>query len=136
MIRRIHSTALAAMKCWGLTAACALLHPALASANPNAPVIWYDGQMSNGVRCIQQVFVNCAGHDMPIDGTYGPVTRQAVIDIQRLFHLREDGEVGPDTGEAIRFVGGNCMVPEFGSLPYWDVILADQGCNNDVPTHN
>ena len=117
-----------------LIGACALLGPSSATANPNAPIIHYDGQVSHGVWCIQKVFALCAGHPMEADSTYGPVTREAVIDIQRLFKLAEDGDVGPDTGEAIRFVGNNCMLPEFGRSPLWDVILAPTGCNNDVPT--
>jgi peptidoglycan hydrolase-like protein with peptidoglycan-binding domain len=136
MIRRLDTITLTSLNCLALVAACALLRPSSASANPNAPVIWYDGQTSHAVWCIQMVFKNCAGHDMPADSEYGPITRQAVIDIQRLFHLAEDGEVGRDTGEAIRYVGNNCMLPEFGRSPYWDVILSPEGCDNDVPTQH
>lgn len=118
-----------------LVGACALLGPTSAIANPSAPIIHYDGQVSHGVWCIQKVFDICAGHPMAADSTYGPITRQAVIDIQRLFHLVEDGDVGPDTGDAIRFVGNNCLLPEFGRSPFWDVILAPEGCNDAVPTH-
>jgi hypothetical protein len=134
MIRRRNSTMLTCIKCLALIGACALLRPTSATANPNAPVIWYDGQISHGVWCIQRVFSLCADHPMDADSTYGPITRKAVLDIQHLFKLAEDGEVGPITGEMIRYVGNNCMIPEFGRRPLWDAILAPEGCNDDVPT--
>jgi len=108
--RRMLGGAILAM----LLSAGALSTPNTASANtdPNTPIIRYDGQRGQNVWCIQFILKNFAGHpNITIDSTYGPETRQGVIDVQRFFGLPLDGEVGPRTGEAFKFIINNAAGP-------------------------
>src|SRR5688572_14566123 len=93
----------------GVVAAAALMPAAESAANtdPRTPWIYYDGQTGPAVDCVQVVLIFCAGQQISFDGKYGPQTRQAVINLQRLFNLQMDGVVGPATGEALKFVGNS-----------------------------
>lgn len=111
-------------------AAAALLTPAESLANPNAPYIYFDGQTGRAVQCVQYILRMCTGHDLVLDGIYGPQTRQAVLDLQRFFGLRADGVVGPLTGDALKLVGTSCNIPGLGPWDQWDWM----GCEAVVPT--
>jgi cell wall-associated NlpC family hydrolase len=64
------------------------------------------GCMGNGVREVQTGF-NKLGSALRVDGRFGPLTEQAVLQFQRGQGLEEDGIVGPKTWEAlIRVVNG------------------------------
>jgi peptidoglycan hydrolase-like protein with peptidoglycan-binding domain len=117
---------------YGLAAAIGLVAPSESSANPNPRTqwIWYDGQTGHAVTCVQEVLAYCTGHQMPMDGVYGPITRAAVYDLQRFFNLVQDGVVGPETGEALKYVGEHCVFPMVGLFDYWNY----RGCQPVVPT--
>lgn len=109
----------------------AVLAPAESFANPHAPNIWYDGQESQGVRCVQEILAFCAGHThLTMDGKYGPQTRQAVLALQQFFRLRMDGVVGPLTGDALKVVGQRCNAVYVGRYDMW----AHGQCEHHVPT--
>lgn len=79
--------------------------PARANPDPSTPIIRYDGQQGHAVWCIQFVLINFANQTyIKPDSTYGPQTRQGVINVQRVFGLPLDGEVGPRTGEVLKFL--------------------------------
>lgn len=62
-----------------------------------------DGELlckGDGVREIQNG-LNLCGYDVDIDGEFGPLTEEAVIDFQRDHDLKADGIVGPDTWAAL-----------------------------------
>lgn len=56
------------------------------------------------MRYLQQVIHDKAGGNIKVDGDFGPATEKRVKDVQRVFHLREDGVVGKNTWGAIDFL--------------------------------
>lgn len=84
------------------TLAALVVAPATAQANPESDPIRYDGQRGQSVWCVQEGLRRYAGFTGAVDGVYGPQTRQAVINLQKVFGLQADGIVGQRTGEAIR----------------------------------
>ena len=51
------------------------------------------------------------GHDLTIDGRFGPQTRQAVVQYQRRNGLRSDGVVGPRTWDVLTDSGNTEVTP-------------------------
>jgi peptidoglycan hydrolase-like protein with peptidoglycan-binding domain len=60
------------------------------------------GSTGADVRRLQRIFtmMKLMGH-ADIDGTFGPVTRQRVVDFQSAASLAVDGKVGPETWGAL-----------------------------------
>ncbi len=72
----------------------------------------------NDVIVLQKVLASCEYLDMPIDpatkrhvlfGTYGELTKQAVIKMQKKNGLKSDGIVGPDTWKAFPLPWNNVL---------------------------
>lgn len=61
------------------------------------------GQVGENVRKIQQYLVWC-GYTLVKDGSFGPKTHKAVIEMQRECKVRTDGDVGPITTKAFKKV--------------------------------
>lgn len=68
-----------------------------ADASKSAPYL-KEGSKGFGVRCVQYASFTTA------DGDFGPKTTKAVKRIQAYFGLKQDGIVGPKTGEEILFL--------------------------------
>ena len=66
-----------------------------AAAGPAWPVV-QQGANGPNVRTIQ-LLLRHRGHDIAVDGDFGPATRSAVVTFQRRHGLAADGIVGPDT---------------------------------------
>jgi peptidoglycan hydrolase-like protein with peptidoglycan-binding domain len=91
--------------------------PATPATSPTpAPPPPYDGfpkrkkpVIKNGdngilVQYLQQVIFDKAGGNIKIDADFGDATEKRVKDVQRVFHLKVDGEVGKNTWGAIDFL--------------------------------
>lgn len=97
------SRAGAASKAAGWITAFGLLVSGSASARVGAPTI-YPGDFSDAVGCVQGALNRFAGQHLAEDKHFGPATKAAVQNVQRLFNLDADGIVGPLTGDAINTV--------------------------------
>ena len=68
-------------------------------------IILKTGASGGGVRKLQNMLVTLGFlHAANVDGSFGPITRQAVIAAQTKFHLTADGIVGPDTLRALGLI--------------------------------
>lgn len=69
---------------------------------PGCPAL-IEGQQSGGCVEALQVYLNIdnPGYGLDVDGTFGPLTRIAVLDFQGRNHLPADGVVGPVTANAL-----------------------------------
>lgn len=70
--------------------------PAKPPAPPEHPVTVRLGNRGDVVRLLQQR-LRAHGHDVTVDGVFGPGTRAAVMRHQRAWKLEVDGVVGPRT---------------------------------------
>jgi peptidoglycan hydrolase-like protein with peptidoglycan-binding domain len=107
-------------------------------ASANTALLGY-GSAGKGVECVQYFLARYAAQDITVDGVYGWQTRQAVINFQRYFHLRDDGIVGPRTGQKIHDIwqtrtDAELAAPGFSIL---DLQLMaswkNDGCAGQVP---
>lgn len=57
------------------------------------------------VKAVQEALVSGHGHDLVLDGVFGPATLAAVRSFQRGAGITVDGEVGPVTFEALITLG-------------------------------
>jgi len=62
------------------------------------------GDSGKFVVWIQNTIKNKAGGGIIVDGRFGPQTERRVKDLQRVFGLKQDGIVGPDTWMAIAYL--------------------------------
>lgn len=69
------------------------------------------GLRYDGVKALQRSLRYCHGQDIAIDGSYGPATRQAVVNVQRWYNasyspdIDVDGYYGPETLLAMKWYG-------------------------------
>jgi len=61
------------------------------------------GASGPAVRALQDMMVKCYGKSVPVDGVFGSVTRQALMDVQRAQRIVVDGVYGPQTADALSF---------------------------------
>lgn len=62
------------------------------------------GDKGPHVRVVQTVIRNKAGGNITVDGDFGPQTERRVKDLQKMFKLKADGIVGPNTWAVIKFL--------------------------------
>ena len=98
------------------------------------PAVLREGDSGTGVLSLQYYLSFLAAYyntipAVSIDGTFGPATRAAVIDLQSTFGLAPDGVVGPETWETMyrAYLGIVGTVPEeftvSGAIPFPGVVL-------------
>lgn len=98
------------------------------------PEVLREGDSGTGVLSLQYYLSFLAAYyntipAVTIDGTFGPATRAAVVDLQTTFGLAPDGIVGPETWETMyrAYLGIVGTVPEEFSLsvaiPFPGVVL-------------
>lgn len=64
------------------------------------------GSKGQAVRDLQFALIAGAGQQIKVDGDFGPATETAVKNVQKFFHLRIDGIVGPQTRAVLAHVLG------------------------------
>ena len=64
----------------------------------------------NAVQSLQSSLRQCHGKNIAVDGSFGPRTEQALMDVQRALRITVDGKYGPQTARAMSHtkVGGGC----------------------------
>ena len=98
------------------------------------PEVLQEGDSGTGVLSLQYYLSFLAAYyntipAVTIDGTFGPTTRAAVVDLQTTFGLVPDGIVGPETWETMyrAYLGIVGTVPEeftvSGAIPFPGVVL-------------
>ena len=98
------------------------------------PRVLREGDSGTGVLSLQYYLSFLAAYyntipAVSIDGTFGPATRAAVVDLQSTFGLLPDGVVGPETWETMyrAYLGIVGTVPEeftvSGAIPFPGVVL-------------
>ncbi len=98
------------------------------------PEVLREGDSGTGVLSLQYYLSFLAAYyntipAVTIDGTFGPATRAAVVDLQTTFGLVPDGIVGEDTWETMyrAYLGIVGTVPEeytvSGAIPFPGVVL-------------
>ena len=98
------------------------------------PRVLREGDSGTGVLSLQYYLSFLAAYyntipAVSIDGTFGPATRAAVVDLQSTFGLVPDGIVGPETWETMyrAYLGIVGTVPEeftvSGAIPFPGVVL-------------
>ena len=98
------------------------------------PEVLREGDSGTGVLSLQYYLSFLAAYyntipAVSIDGTFGPATRAAVVDLQSTFGLVPDGVVGPETWETMyrAYLGIVGTVPEeftvSGAIPFPGVVL-------------
>ncbi|MDI9441152.1 MAG: peptidoglycan DD-metalloendopeptidase family protein [Bacillota bacterium] len=78
----------------------AVLIAALASSVWAGSSLIHYGMRGTDVKEIQQMLVDL-GHELVVDGVFGPKTKAAVMQVQKDLGLRVDGVVGPETRAAL-----------------------------------
>ena len=107
------------------------------------PGVLREGDVSLGVLNLQYFINYLSGYystvpPLEVDGTFGPQTRAAVVDVQNTFGLPADGIVGEVTWEAIydAYLGIVSTIPltftEGQSLPFPGVVLRIGASGDDV----
>ena len=71
------------------------------------------GSKGAGVRALQSALNECHGKRLAVDGSFGPATRNAVIEVQRALRISADGVFGPTTSHYMKFPG-NWEYPHSG----------------------
>jgi L,D-peptidoglycan transpeptidase YkuD (ErfK/YbiS/YcfS/YnhG family) len=85
----------------GLVVADAVRFPATAAARCTISVTLRVGSTGEAVRCLQ-ARLNALGYSAgPVDGSFGPITRAAVVRFQRAKELQVDGIVRRQTAKAL-----------------------------------
>lgn len=69
------------------------------SADSKSPVL-HAGQVGHEVHKLQEM-LNHLGYRIPVDGQFGPQTRDAVLHLQHASGIHSDGNVGPATRVAL-----------------------------------
>jgi hypothetical protein len=59
------------------------------------------GNSGDGVYKLQDALNRCYGHNLAVDGAYGPATRAAVVNVQTRLRIGADGIYGPNTRAAM-----------------------------------
>jgi len=73
--------------------------PTLGNGTGNTDCILGAGNAGPAVARLQIALDECNLHaGLAVDSDYGPLTRQAVINVQRAEHVTQDGVFGPMTG--------------------------------------
>ena len=107
------------------------------------PGVLREGDVSLGVLNLQYFINYLSGYystipPLVVDGTFGPQTRAAVIDVQNTFGLPADGIVGEITWEAIynAYLGIVSIIPleftEGQTVPFPGVVLRVGASGDDV----
>ncbi len=107
------------------------------------PGVLREGDVSLGVLNLQYFINYLSGYystvpPLAVDGTFGPSTRAAVIDVQNTFGLPADGIVGEVTWEAIydAYLGIVSTIPltftEGQTVPFPGVVLRVGASGDDV----
>ncbi len=107
------------------------------------PGVLREGDVSLGVLNLQYFINYLSGYystvpPLTVDGTFGPSTRAAVIDVQNTFGLPADGIVGEVTWEAIydAYLGIVSTIPlefvEGRTVPFPGVVLRVGASGDDV----
>ena len=107
------------------------------------PGVLREGDVSLGVLNLQYFINYLSGYystipPLAVDGTFGPQTRAAVIDVQNTFGLPADGIVGEITWEAIynAYLGIVSTIPleftEGQTVPFPGVVLRVGASGDDV----
>jgi L,D-peptidoglycan transpeptidase YkuD (ErfK/YbiS/YcfS/YnhG family) len=85
----------------GLVVADAVRSPATAAARCTVSVVLRVGSRGDAVRCLQ-ARLNALGYSAgPVDGSFGPMTRAAVVRFERANGLRVDGIADRRTAKAL-----------------------------------
>lgn len=62
------------------------------------------GNQSLAVQLLQYDLNGCYGQSLSVDGIYGPLTQEAVVDAQQAAGIPADGIYGPQTRDHINWV--------------------------------
>ena len=115
--------------CLALALGIGLLASHSAQARVGAPTI-NPGDYGDAVRCVQGALQTYAGKkDLKVDGHFGPATKAAVQDLQRVYGLDPDGYVGPLTGDAINSTVVFGAHGDTNQVNFWNYT-----CLNFIPT--
>jgi L,D-peptidoglycan transpeptidase YkuD (ErfK/YbiS/YcfS/YnhG family) len=102
VLRPLATTLVALTLAAGVVVADAVRSPATAEARCTVSVTLRVGSTGTAVRCLQSR-LNSLGYSAgPVDGSFGPMTRAAVVRFQRAKGLPADGIVGRQTARALR----------------------------------
>lgn len=93
---------------------------AVPAAAASAPLLKL-GSRGAAVRTLQQGLNTVLKKDLAVDGVYGPRTRSATVQLQRVYDLAPDGLVGPRTRAKLGPVLG-LSKPSRSDLPYGAVL--------------
>ncbi|MFS0702693.1 peptidoglycan-binding protein [Cellulomonas sp. 179-A 4D5 NHS] len=63
------------------------------------------GSRNYAVQLLQDALRNCYGQGIAVDGSFGPATRAALVNVQRHHGIAADGSFGPQTRNTINFAG-------------------------------
>jgi peptidoglycan hydrolase-like protein with peptidoglycan-binding domain len=102
VLRLLAATLVALTVAAGVVVADAVRSPVTAAARCTISVTLRVGSTGVAVRCLQSR-LNALGYSAgPVDGSFGPMTRAAVVRFQRAKGLPADGVVGRQTARALR----------------------------------
>lgn len=73
--------------------------PATAAGDPSCTL--YEGVANQAVSTLQDTLNTCYGMGLKIDGQFGPKTEAALMEVQRLYGLADDGWYGVYTRDKI-----------------------------------
>ena len=59
------------------------------------------GNNNDAVKVLQASLANILDRNLAVDGSFGPLTEQAVRDVQRVYGIAIDGVYGPQTRQAM-----------------------------------